>query len=73
MGALHGIQAMKKAGLEFQINTTITKTNHHQLEGIMVSPLGWGPPPTTFSSSSPQAGEKRWQIRPYLPRIMKKL
>jgi heme b synthase len=34
-GALHGIEAMKKAGLEFQINTTITKTNHHQLEGIM--------------------------------------
>ena len=34
-GALAGIEAMKKAGLEFQINTTITKANHHQLEGIM--------------------------------------
>jgi heme b synthase len=34
-GALAGIEAMKKAGLEFQINTTITKANLHQLEDIM--------------------------------------
>ena len=34
-GALAGIQAMRKAGLEFQINTTITKANLHQLQGIM--------------------------------------
>jgi heme b synthase len=34
-GALAGIEAMKKTGLEFQINTTITKANHHQLAGIM--------------------------------------
>ena len=34
-GALTGIEAMKKAGLEFQINTTITKANLNQLEGIM--------------------------------------
>ena len=35
MGALAGIEAMKKAGLEFQINTTITKANLNHLEGIM--------------------------------------
>lgn len=34
-GALTGIEAMKRAGLEFQINTTITKTNLHQLHDIM--------------------------------------
>jgi len=34
-GALAGIDAMKKAGMEFQINTTITKTNLDQLQGIM--------------------------------------
>jgi heme b synthase len=34
-GALAGIEAMKKAGMEFQINTTITKTNLDQLPGIM--------------------------------------
>jgi heme b synthase len=34
-GALAGIEAMRKAGLEFQINTTITKANLHQLQGIM--------------------------------------
>jgi len=34
-GAMSGIQAMKKAGLEFQINTTITKANLHQIQEIM--------------------------------------
>ncbi len=34
-GALAGIEAMKKAGVEFQINTTITKANLDQLPGIM--------------------------------------
>jgi heme b synthase len=34
-GALTGIEAMKKAGMEFQINTTITKANLDQLPGIM--------------------------------------
>ncbi len=34
-GALAGIEAMKKAGMEFQINTTITKANLDQLPGIM--------------------------------------
>ena len=34
-GALAGIEAMKKAGMEFQINTTITKSNLDQLPGIM--------------------------------------
>ncbi|MGZ6231017.1 MAG: heme b synthase [Syntrophales bacterium] len=34
-GALAGIKAMKKAGMEFQINTTITKANLNQLPGIM--------------------------------------
>ena len=34
-GALVGIEAMKKAGMKFQINTTITKSNLDQLPGIM--------------------------------------
>ena len=34
-GALTGIEAMKKAGMEFQINTTITKTNLDQIKSIM--------------------------------------
>jgi len=34
-GALEGIEAMKKAGLEFQINTTITRANIDQLQDIM--------------------------------------
>jgi heme b synthase len=34
-GALTGIEAMKAAGMEFQINTTITKANLDQLPGIM--------------------------------------
>jgi heme b synthase len=33
-GALAGIEAMKKAGLEFQINTTITRMNLDQLADI---------------------------------------
>lgn len=34
-GALAGIEAMKRAGLEFQINTTITRVNLDQLQDIM--------------------------------------
>ncbi len=34
-GALAGVEAMKKAGMQFQINTTITKANLDQLPGIM--------------------------------------
>jgi heme b synthase len=34
-GAIAGIEAMKKAGMEFQINTTITKANLDQLSEIM--------------------------------------
>jgi heme b synthase len=34
-GALAGIEAMTKAGMEFQINTTITKANLDQIQGIM--------------------------------------
>ncbi len=33
-GAMRGIDVMKKAGLEFQINTTITNTNLHQIKDI---------------------------------------
>ena len=33
-GTMAGIEAMKKAGLEFQINTTITKANLEQIKGI---------------------------------------
>jgi heme b synthase len=34
-GAMTGIEAMKKAGMEFQINTTITQANLAQIEGIL--------------------------------------
>ena len=34
-GALSGIEAMKAAGMEFQINTTVTKANLDQLPAIM--------------------------------------
>jgi len=33
-GTMAGIKAMKKAGLEFQINTTVTKANLDQIKGI---------------------------------------
>ena len=33
-GSMAGIEAMKKAGLEFQINTTITRINLDQITGI---------------------------------------
>lgn len=34
-GAMAGIAALKKAGMEFQVNTTITSTNRHQLSAMM--------------------------------------
>jgi heme b synthase len=34
-GAMAGIEAMKKAGMEFQINTTITQANLAQIGGIL--------------------------------------
>lgn len=34
-GSLAGIEILKKAGMEFQINTTITSTNRHQLSALM--------------------------------------
>ncbi|MCX5840920.1 MAG: heme b synthase [Deltaproteobacteria bacterium] len=33
--SMAGIEAMKKAGMEFQINTTVTKANIRQIEGIL--------------------------------------
>ena len=33
-GSLQGIENLKKAGVEFQINTTITRLNLHQIEDI---------------------------------------
>jgi AdoMet-dependent heme synthase len=33
--SMAGIEAMKKAGMEFQINTTVTKANLSQIEGIL--------------------------------------
>ncbi|MCX5846545.1 MAG: heme b synthase [Deltaproteobacteria bacterium] len=41
-GALAGIEAMKTAGMEFQINTTITKANLDQIQGIMDLAIGLG-------------------------------
>ncbi len=34
-GAMAGITAMKKIGLEFQINTTVTRSNLDQIQGIL--------------------------------------
>jgi len=34
-GSMSGIAAMKKVGMEFQINTTITRANLGQIEGIL--------------------------------------
>ncbi|MDY0188259.1 MAG: heme b synthase [Syntrophus sp. (in: bacteria)] len=34
-GSLAGIEALKKAGMEFQINTTITSSNRHSLSAMM--------------------------------------
>jgi len=34
-GAISGIKAAKEAGLPFQINTTITRSNNDQMEGIL--------------------------------------
>ncbi len=41
-GAMAGIAAMKKAGLEFQINTTITRLNLDQIADIMAMAIGIG-------------------------------
>ena len=34
-GALSGIEALKRAGVEFQVNTTITRMNLDQVEGLL--------------------------------------
>lgn len=34
-GSLGGIEAFKRAGVEFQVNTTITRLNHHQIQDIL--------------------------------------
>lgn len=34
-GALRGIETLKAAGMEFQINTTVTTRNLHQVKGIL--------------------------------------
>jgi MoaA/NifB/PqqE/SkfB family radical SAM enzyme len=34
-GALEGIDLLKKAGMEYQINTTVTQHNVHQLDNIL--------------------------------------
>jgi len=34
-GAMHGIDALKKAGMEFQINTTITRANLGQIKDLL--------------------------------------
>ena len=34
-GALTGIEALKRAGVEFQVNTTITRMNLDQIEGLL--------------------------------------
>ncbi len=41
-GAIRGIEAMKSVGMEFQINTTITNTNMHQIRDIYSLALNIG-------------------------------
>ena len=41
-GALRGIQHLKDAGVEFQINTTITRKNRLELPGILELAVGLG-------------------------------
>ena len=41
-GTMAGIEALKKAGLEFQINTTVTKANLGQIKGIFDLTVGLG-------------------------------
>lgn len=41
-GALKGIKALKKAGVEFQINTTVTKVNLPEIEDILKLSLELG-------------------------------
>ena len=41
-GTMAGIEAMKKVGLEFQINTTVTKANLHQIKEIFDLAVGLG-------------------------------
>lgn len=41
-GAMAGIEAMKRTGLEFQINTTITRDNLHQIKDILNLSIGLG-------------------------------
>jgi len=41
-GAMTGIEAMKQAGMEFQINTTVTRTNLGQIEDIFALALRLG-------------------------------
>jgi len=41
-GAMKGIENLKQAGMEFQINTTITRVNIDQLDAILKSALALG-------------------------------
>ena len=41
-GTMAGIEAMKKAGLEFQINTTVTRVNLDQIKDIFELAVGLG-------------------------------
>ena len=57
-GAVNGIKIAKAAGLEFQINTVITKTNLAEIPAILALAESLrGLRPTTFSFWCPQAGE----------------
>jgi heme b synthase len=41
-GSFRGIETMKKAGLEFQINTTVTQLNLKQVPDILQMAISWG-------------------------------
>jgi len=41
-GALRGIETLKKGGIEFQINTTVTRHNAHQIEQILKMAIDTG-------------------------------
>ncbi len=57
-GALRGIRNAKEAALPFQINTTITGANLHELPKIQDSPCPWAPRHITSSSRARRAGQE---------------
>ena len=70
-GSFQGIETMKKAGLEFQINTTVTQMNLKQVPEILKMAIASGRRHITSFSLSQRGEARKWPIRPYRPGNMK--